>query len=484
MAVLLAALGKTPGGHQLIVNSLLKGICVRKALLNSRLLSTSGSGTDAGDHGSTEFYDIVIAGGGLVGTSCAVALGRSQMFTDKRILLLETSKSFTTLESKKEGEDEPKFSNRVYAISPGSKSFMEKLGAWKHVWRSQEVLSMQVWDALSDANVTFANPGYSDPVAVVVESAVLSHAVEKQLQGVGNVTTEFGCSLQDCTFPSISNPEEKATVVLSNGKSISTDLVIGADGFKSRVRHLMGSAYLNGNYDRIAIVATLKLIEKTENNIAWQRFLPTGGPIALLPLSSEYSSLVWSTTPENAKQLMNLSEDDFVDEVNSALWKEYPRSTLVQRSCEFISSVQGRKPRLLPPSMSDIVPNSRATFPLGFGHSAYYVNRRVALIGDAAHRVHPLGGQGLNLGIGDVACLLKVLETSTSVGEHLGNLERLKHYETERQRHNVVVQTGVDFLHRLYSFDFSPVVAARSIGLSIVDSSDVLKKCIVAQASA
>jgi ubiquinone biosynthesis monooxygenase Coq6 len=282
----------------------------------------------------------------------------------------------------------------------------------------------------------------------------------------------------------VTDPNEKATIVLSNGKSISADLVIGADGYKSRVRQLMGSAYLNGNYDRIAIVATLKLIEQTENNIAWQRFLPTGGPIALLPLSSEYSSLVWSTTPENAKHLMSLPEEAFVDEVNSALWKEYPRSTLVQRSCELLTSIQGRKPRLLPPSLSDVVPNSRATFPLGFGHSAYYVNRRVALIGDAAHRVHPLGGQGLNLGLGDVACLLKVLETSVSLGEHLGHLERLKHYETERQRHNVVVQSGIDFLHRLYSFEFSPVVAARSVGLSLVDSSERLKKAIAAQAAA
>ncbi|XP_021945938.1 ubiquinone biosynthesis monooxygenase COQ6, mitochondrial isoform X2 [Folsomia candida] len=447
---------------------------------HNRVLSTDA----APPQKTAEFYDIVIAGGGLVGTILAVALGQLSRLSNKKILMLESADKFWTKgpESIKTSDDDPDFSNRVVALSPGSKKFLAKLGIWEEVWRSRPVSCLQVWDALSDAHISFNNSDYQQPVAHIVENAVLAHAVSKFLNDVSNVTVAFGSSLKSCVIPSESKLGEKAYISLKDERMIATDLLIGADGFNSRVRTTMGSPYLGFNYDRMAVVATLKLNEPTDNRAAWQRFVPTGGPIALLP----FSSLVWSTTPEYAKKLLNMTVEEFVDAVNSAFWQEYSQSPLVKKSCEILSTFNLRNsgPKIYPPSIMDVVEKSRAAFPLGFGHSSFYVSRRTALIGDAAHRLHPLAGQGLNLGIGDAETLQRVLDDVVGIGGDIGSLDNLKEYETERQRHNLAIQGGVDFLHRLYNYEFAPVVALRTIGLSVFNSSETLKRAIMSQASA
>ncbi|CAH2257104.1 jg11952 [Pararge aegeria aegeria] len=198
-------------------------------------------------------------------------------------------------------------------------------------------------------------------------------------------------------------------------------LKIGADGANSKVREAMGVQYISWNYDQMGIVATLHLAEESENTTAWQRFLPTG-PVALLPLDSKRSSLVWSMTKAQSKELLSLPEESFVDALNDALWKEYPRSSAVDACVSWVGSVLKQvglpdgAQRQLPPSVRAIAPGSRAAFPLGFGHSTKYVAPGVALIGDAAHRVHPLAGQGVNLGFGDIKDLTQFLSDALYTG--------------------------------------------------------------------
>ncbi|KAI5643182.1 FAD binding domain-containing protein [Phthorimaea operculella] len=263
---------------------------------------------------------------------------------------------------------------------------------------------------------------------------------------------------------------------------------IGADGAKSAVRQAMGAQYLSWNYDQMGVVATLHLAEETQNTTAWQRFLPTG-PVALLPLDSKRSSLVWSTTVDHAKELLKLPEEQFVDALNDALWKQYPRSSSVDACMSWVSTVLKKvglpdgAQRQLPPSIMNIAAGSRAAFPLGFGHSTRYVAHGVALVGDAAHRVHPLAGQGVNLGFGDVKDLTELLANALYSGLDISHHSWLEKYESVRQRHNVPTQLAVDALHRLYTVDFPPFVLVRSVGLQITNALQPVKKLIMSQAT-
>ncbi|CAH0728376.1 unnamed protein product, partial [Brenthis ino] len=250
----------------------------------------------------------------------------------------------------------------------------------------------------------------------------------------------------------------------------------------------MGVQYVSWNYDQMGIVATLHLAEEVENTTAWQRFLPTG-PVALLPLDSTRSSLVWSMTHAQAKDLLNLPEERFVDALNDALWKQYPRSSAVDACTSWVGSMLKKvglpdgAERQLPPSVKSIVPGSRAAFPLGFGHSTRYISPGVALIGDAAHRVHPLAGQGVNLGFGDIKDITDFLEESLYTGLDITHPNWMEKYESSRQRHNVPTQLAIDALYRLYGLDLPPFVLARSVGLQITNAIQPIKKLIMSHAT-
>ncbi|EZA55833.1 Ubiquinone biosynthesis monooxygenase COQ6 [Ooceraea biroi] len=250
----------------------------------------------------------------------------------------------------------------------------------------------------------------------------------------------------------------------------------------------MGVQYLNWQYDQLGIVATLKLSEPTENIVAWQRFLPTG-PIALLPLTDSLSSLVWSVTSEKAKELLKVSEEEFVDRINEALWRVYPKNGVVESGMHALRqlleglSLQTGVSRQLQPSVAAIVEGSRAAFPLGFGHAVSYTQPGTVLVGDAAHRVHPLAGQGVNLGFGDVTALTQLLAEAVVNGSQLNSTIHLRRYETLRQRHNVPTMLVIDALHRLYKTTAAPVVLARSLGMQLTNAIPQVKKLLMEQAA-
>ncbi|NP_001412191.1 ubiquinone biosynthesis monooxygenase COQ6, mitochondrial isoform i [Homo sapiens] len=263
---------------------------------------------------------------------------------------------------------------------------------------------------------------------------------------------------------------------------------IGADGHNSGVRQAVGIQNVSWNYDQSAVVATLHLSEATENNVAWQRFLPSG-PIALLPLSDTLSSLVWSTSHEHAAELVSMDEEKFVDAVNSAFWSDADHTDFIDTAGAMLQyAVSLLKPtkvsaRQLPPSVARVDAKSRVLFPLGLGHAAEYVRPRVALIGDAAHRVHPLAGQGVNMGFGDISSLAHHLSTAAFNGKDLGSVSHLTGYETERQRHNTALLAATDLLKRLYSTSASPLVLLRTWGLQATNAVSPLKEQIMAFAS-
>ena len=239
----------------------------------------------------------------------------------------------------------------------------------------------------------------------------------------------------------------------------------------------MGIENLSIKYHQLGLVANVELAEPGDNNKAWQRFLPTG-PVALLPLSDSMSSIVWTTTPEHAKQLIHMEPLKFVDALNEAFYKRYPRNQVVDEMMRNLESLLGTTMGgmgHLPPAIKGVQEKSRAAFPLSLGHAHTYVGQGVCLIGDAAHRVHPLAGQGANLGFGDIECLTHVLSKAVYNGAKLGSIEHLNKYQKERLMKNLPMMFGVHGLQRLYTTDCSPIVALRSVGLRLTNALPPLK---------
>ncbi|KOC63288.1 Ubiquinone biosynthesis monooxygenase COQ6 [Habropoda laboriosa] len=450
-----------------------------------------------------ENYDVIISGGGMIGTTLACAIANNRKLECKKILLLESGKKL---------EDEPReqYSNRVVALNQQTYILLSSIGAWQHIEATRycAVRKMQVWDACSDAMIVFNKDCLTEEIAYIVENDLLLQAVNKQLAKKENVDVIYNSKVVHIKLPERSG--ENAEIQLQNGTTYRTKLLIGADGANSLVRQTMGTQYIKWDYNQLGVVATLKLSEPTENIVAWQRFLPTG-PIALLPLTDCLSSLVWSLPTDEAKRLLKVSEEEFVDSINDALWRVYPKDGIIESGLRALEqlleglSLQTGVVRQLQPSVSAIVEGSRAAFPLHFGHSVCYVQTGTVLVGqvkehnyvyseytllyfysmehhfctkffrDAAHRIHPLAGQGVNLGFGDITVLVKLLAEAVVTGASLGDIMYLRKYETLRQRYNVPVMLSIDALHRLYKGTAAPVVLARSLGLQLTNAIPVIK---------
>lgn len=440
------------------------------------------------DSGKNEVYDVIISGGGMVGAAMTCSLGMDPNLEGKKILLLEAG-------NKKVMDKVPDtYSTRVSSISPGSATLLSSIGAWEHItnMRCKPYNKMQVWDACSDALITFDKENLQDEMAYIVENDIVVAALTKQLESLSdNVQVKYRSKVVKYAWPM---PHQAAgsipwvQVTLASGETVQTKLLIGADGPNSMVRRELGIPTVKWNYDQSAVVAVLHLSEPTENNVAWQRFLPTG-PIAMLPLSDTESSLVWSTSHRLAEELLDMDEESFVDAINSAFWSNENQSELIETAGSLfrgaLSAIMpsAGSPRQLPPSVAGIGPKTRVMFPLGMGHASEYIRHRVALIGDAAHRVHPLAGQGANLGFGDVACLTQLLSQAAFNGKDLGAIQHLLEYETERQRHNLPMMAAIDLMKRLYSTNVAPVVLLRTFGLQATNMLPTLKEQIMAFAS-
>ncbi|XP_015439694.1 PREDICTED: ubiquinone biosynthesis monooxygenase COQ6, mitochondrial [Dufourea novaeangliae] len=452
--------------------------CYRSFSPISKRCITPSTTTIAAKHRCTftqndENYDIIITGGGMVGTTLACAIANNRRLECRRILLLEGGK-------KVEYKPQEQYSNRVVALNQQTRTLLSSIGAWQHIEaiRYCPVRKMQVWDACSDAMIEFNEDHLSEEIAYIVENNLLLHAVNKQVAEKENVTIVYDSKVDNIKLPEVQGGDAK--IQLQNGKRYKTKLLVGADGANSLVRQSMGVQYVKWDYSQLGIVATLMLSEPTENIVAWQRFLPTG-PIALLPLTDSLSSLVWSLPTNEAKRLLKVSEEEFVDSVNNALWKLYPKDGIVESGLRALQqllkglSLRTGVARQLQPSISAIAEGSRAAFPLQFGHSVSYVGTGTVLVGDAAHRVHPLAGQGVNLGFGDVTVLVQLLAEGAINGASLGDMMYLRKYETLRQRYNVPTMLAIDALHRLYKGTAAPIVLARSLGLQLTNAIPLVK---------
>ncbi|KII85885.1 hypothetical protein PLICRDRAFT_94062 [Plicaturopsis crispa FD-325 SS-3] len=482
-----------------------------------------------------EDSDVVIVGGGPAGLALASALGSSKdVKTALRVTLVEAG---DLSKIRQWAPQQGAFSNRVSSITNASRQFLSDIGAWDHVeqTRTWPVEEMQVWDGVSDARITFTASelglgSSSEPtqMARLTENLNLQRGLLKHLSGISEVEV-----LDNVKVSSIRREEHEGggwpMVHLSNGKILRARLLVGADGFNSPVRSYAGINAYGWAYDTQAIVATLQHPPRTAlqapNTVAYQRFLPTG-PIAFLPLSATTSSLVWSTKPALASILTGVDPAVLVSMINAAFrlpevsmrylhnlvldakqagtpltaedlrgeiqWRE--RSHSIDEHSAYASgairpSNLGIPPEdsdTLPPLVTSILPGTIASFPLRFSHADAYIGEgagaRTVLIGDAAHTVHPLAGQGLNMGLGDVDALARCIENAVLQGGDIGSHTALLPYSQERYFENHKLMAAVDKLHKLYSTTFEPVVWARTVGLEIVNEFDTVKAALMMSA--
>lgn len=419
----------------------------------------------------------------MVGSATAAALAKLECMQNRKIILLEAAPEKKIVLT-------PEYSNRVSALSTTSVELLTNIGAWDRMLdaRVSPVMKMRVWDGCSKAGIVFGeddNSGEVEPISYLVENDVTVKALTEVISECDNLEVKYGARVKKYNLPvkeaTESRPKEEVVVELEDGERIETSLLVGADGFRSLVRSSLGCDYVGWEYEQMGIVGTLDLeVQGGLNMTAWQRFLPTG-PVALLPLAKNKSSLVWTVSKDMAKEMVQMEEKVFIDKLNRAVFGKENENVLVNSISEGFGLVLNS---FLPSQGFDISPPvvkgvmNRAAFPLGFGHSTRYVGPRTLLVGDAAHRVHPLAGQGVNLGFGDVACLAEVVECMLVEGGGLGHHEYLCQYETERQRHNLATMVGVDCLQKLYCTDNMPMVLARSLGIMATNAAQPVKKLI------
>jgi 2-octaprenylphenol hydroxylase len=373
-------------------------------------------------------YDLIIVGAGMVGAALACLLGKERM----RVALLDRAPPPSVDPGGEVGL-------RVSSVSLASRRLLEIAGAWHGVdaARVSPYERMRVWDsgpprgeiAFDSAELDAGELGY------VIENALIQQALLACVAGLPGVSVFAPAQLTSLTVDAAA-----ARVVLADGRTLATRLVVGADGANSIVRELAGIASVASDYAQEAVVAHLRS-ERPHERTARQRFMPEG-PLALLPLADGRSSIVWSTTPEAARELLDLDAAAFGAAVSEASEGVLGALTLA---------------------------SGRAKFPLRRQHAAAYTAPRVALAGDAAHSVHPLAGLGVNLGFTDAAALAEVVLDAVSAGDDPADARPLRRYERWRKSENAAYVTALDGFNRLFSNADPMLKGLRAFGLNAID---------------
>lgn len=397
-------------------------------------------------------FDLIIAGGGLVGATLACLLDG----LDLRIALVEqrlpdeTELPFQSASLR--------FDPRVSAINEASRRILGEIGVWDEVRaiRCCDYRDMRVWDANGTGSIHFSAAALgADSLGSIVENSIVLAALYRRLRHQENLRI-----LAPFTGSGIESADEGGVLFISeDGARLRARLLVGADGANSAVRRMAGIGARESDYDQAALVTTVRTA-KSHEHTAWQRFLDSG-PLAFLPLAAagdaefRHSSIVWSTHPDDAEDLMAATDEQFRARLGQAI--------------EF---------RLGEVEWAD----RRFRFPLRRRHADSYVKDNIVLVGDAAHTIHPLAGQGVNLGIMDVAVLAGELRDGLAGGRQLDDPMVLRRYERRRKGDNVGMMWTMEGLHRLFGAQPLALRWLRNTGLNLVDRTTPLKNILARRA--
>ncbi|PRQ17534.1 putative FAD-binding domain, ubiquinone biosynthesis hydroxylase UbiH/COQ6 [Rosa chinensis] len=480
-----------------------KGFCTGAAAK----VSSSNGAQPSNDHvgqqkssNKSEPHDIAIVGGGMVGMALACSLARMPMTKHLKVAIIDSNPALSNGLSIKK-EDPP--DARVSTVTPATISLFKDIGAWKYVEQHRHAYfdQMQVWDYTGLGYTRYdARDVHKEYLGCVVENKVLHSSLLSCMQDTDFQKTIYPSRLSsmalnpgilsmgmNSTSSGLNERGNLAKLDLSDGNSLYAKLVVGADGSKSRVRELAGFKTTGWKYSQNAIICTVE--HHAENRCAWQRFLPTG-PIALLPIGDNFSNIVWTMNPEEATDRKSMVEDDFVKAVNSALdygFGPHPKSSNFGSGGIFSwfktdTTICANECFKVPPKVMKLA-SERMVFPLSLMHANNYVSKHVVLIGDAAHTVHPLAGQGVNLGFGDAFSLSRIISEGIAVGTDISEVNLLKKYEAERKTANVTMMAILDGFQRAYSVDFGPLNVLRAAAFHGAQYIPPLKRSIISYAS-
>lgn len=384
--------------------------------------------------------DVAVVGGGMVGATAALALARAGL----SVALVDAREPAAWAAAHE-------VDLRVVGLAPSSIQLLDQLGAWDRIRdaRASPYERMVVWDAENGATLHFdaADEG-RDVLGYIVENnlvqSVLWHALDDA--GVRRVVP--------AEVTGYSMREDRAQLELGNGDVLSARLVVAADGAESPLRAMVGIGTHGRDYAQRGIVAHVGTTRPHERT-AWQRFLP-GGPLAFLPLADGRSSIVWSLPDEDAKRVLALDDEGFREALGIA--------------SDF---------RLGP--IESVTP--RAAFPLRLKLADRYEVGRLVLLGDAAHAVHPLAGQGVNLGLRDVTELRNTLVDARAAGRDFAATHVLRRYARRRRSADELDARSFDALSRIYNGTSAPLVMARGLGVRLLDRLSPLKRKLARHAA-
>ncbi|MGN6728661.1 MAG: UbiH/UbiF/VisC/COQ6 family ubiquinone biosynthesis hydroxylase [Rhodanobacteraceae bacterium] len=384
--------------------------------------------------------DIAIAGGGMVGAACALALAKKGF----GVALIEAREPAPWRAENREDL-------RVIALAPSSAKLLDGLGVWSAVRdaRVSPYARMHVWDAESGAELHFdaAREGRAE-LGWIIENKLLQWTLWRALDQAG-VRRICPGELRDFDARA-----DRVSLELGEGEPLSARVLVVADGAKSTLRDKAGIATRGRDYAQRAVVAHVAT-EKSHEAAAWQRFLPDG-PIALLPLRDGRSSIVWTLPEAEARRVLALDDAAFCQAVGFAT--------------DFrLGRVTGTTPR--------------ASFPLRLQLARTYASERCVLLGDAAHAVHPLAGQGANLGLRDVAELVSVLSDARDANRDFAAAHVLQRYARRRRSADTLDAWSFDALARVFAWRAPPLIALRGIGMCAVDALRPLKRKLTAHAA-
>jgi 2-octaprenyl-6-methoxyphenol hydroxylase len=384
--------------------------------------------------------DAIIFGGGLIGPALAAALDSSGLSA----IVVDPADPSPRAEAS--------FDGRTSAVSSSSMRMLETIGVADHLAeRGCPIWRIAVADGLKPGGLHF-DPDDDDPLGFMHENRHLRAALQARAEAGKNIWL-----LWKSHVTSVERGDHGVVVTLEDGRKLSAPLLVAADGRNSKTRETAGINIARWKYDHQAIVSVLRH-ERAHEHIAYEIFYPTG-PFALLPMNDDVqghrSAIVWSVHNEDAAGWLSLSDEDFAAEAETAMGG-------------FLGKVEMLAPR--------------SSFPLGFHHAAEITGKRLALVGDAAHAIHPIAGQGLNLGFRDVAALAEVLVEGARLGLDLGDKQLLDRYRRWRSLDALSVAFATDSLTRIYGIPGATASAIRRFGMGLVSRISPIRNRLMSEA--
>jgi 2-octaprenyl-6-methoxyphenol hydroxylase len=398
-------------------------------------------------------FDIAVIGAGLNGSLLALAAGQAGL----RTALIDRVPLHSLTEAG--------FDGRTTAIAYTSQRMFQATGVWDELAaRAEPILDIRISDAGHDGRASplflhfdhreaTQDAGEAAPMGWIVENRFLRAALLRRLQGC----TAVELMAPDEAIDTDRSPE-KVEIALKSGRRIATRLVASAEGRFGTMREDAGIGARAWSYDQIAIVLVARH-ERPHRGVAQERFLP-GGPFAILPMTDSEagehrSSIVWTERASIARRILELDAPRF--------------------QAEFSRRFGGH--------LGDVEPTGpRWWYPLGLVHAERYIDQRMVLVGDAAHGIHPIAGQGYNLGVRDIAALVEVLADARRLGLDVGAADTLERYARWRRADNFTMVAATDLLNRLFSNDIKPLRLARDVGLAAVNRVPPLRRFFVRHA--